>query len=442
MVDRSRTRYAKSGDVHIAYQVVGSGEIDLVYIEGSLTHLDVAWELPAFRHFCERLGSFCRLIRFDKRGMGLSDHVRVGTLEERMEDVRAVMDAVGSERAAFLGESEGGPLALLFAATYPDRTRALILCGAEVKERTTDDWPWGEGTPEEFEQLIAGLADRWGEGRGAHYLAPSLDSPAFKEWYGRLCVQSASPGTAEAFVRMAFDIDVRGVLPAVRVPALVIHRVDDQICNVHNGRYLAEHLVGARYLELPGADHLPYAGSGDIVGEIREFLTGIREAEEPDLVLATLLFTDIVGSTLLAHELGNARWRDLLESHHAVVRRELVRFRGREHDTAGDGFFASFDGPARAIRCARSIVESVKREVGVDIRAGLHTGECEQVGDKLGGVAVHIGARVSALAAPGQVLVSRTVRDLVAGSGIVFDDRGLHTLKGVPGDWQLFSVAR
>jgi class 3 adenylate cyclase len=351
------------------------------------------------------------------------------------------MDAVGSERAAFLGESEGGPLSLLFAATYPERTQALILCGAEVKERKTDDWPWGEATDEEFELSMAGLADRWGEGRGAARLAPSLESVALKQWFGRRCVQSAGPGTAEAFMRLAFDIDVRGVLPAIRVPTLILHRTDDQICDVHNARYLAEHIAGACYLELPGADHVPFAGSGDIVGEIREFLTGVREAEEPDRVLATVLFTDLVSSTPLAHELGDKRWRDLLEMHHAVVRRELGRFRGQEHDTAGDGFFASFDGPARAIRCARSIVEAVKREVGVDVRAGLHTGECEQVGDKLGGVAVHIGARVSALAGPGQVLVSQTVRDLVAGSGIIFEDQGPHVLKGIPGDWQLFSVA-
>jgi class 3 adenylate cyclase len=442
VINPGRTRYAKSGNVHIAYQVMGNGPIDLVYIEGFLTHLDVAWELPAYRHFCERLASFSRLIRFDKRGMGLSDHVQIGTLEDRMEDVRAVMDAVGSKRAAFLGESEGGPMSLLFAATYPERTHALVLCGAEVKERRTDDWPWGEATDEEFEQHLVGLADRWGDGRGSHRLAPSLPPQVLEDWIGRLCVQSASPGAAEAFMRVAFNIDVRHVLPSIRVPTLIIHRTDDAICDVHNARYLAEHIPEARYLELPGADHLPYAGSGDIVGEIREFLTGAREAEESDRVLATVLFTDIVGSTRIAQDIGDERWRDLVETHHAVVRRELGRFRGNEHDTAGDGFFASFDGPARAIRCATSIVEAVKREVGVDIRAGLHCGECERVGEKLGGVAVHLGARVSALAGPGQVLVSQTVHDLVAGSGIVFDDYGSHALKDIPGSSQLFLVGR
>jgi pimeloyl-ACP methyl ester carboxylesterase len=441
MIGRSRTRYAKSGNVHIAYQVVGDGPTDLIYVEGALTHLDVTWELPAYRHFCERLASFSRLIRFDKRGMGLSDHVQIGTLEERMDDIRAVMDAVGSEQAILLGVSEGGPLSLLFAATYPERTRALVLCGAEIKERTTDDWPWGENTPEGFEQSMRGLADHWGEGRGIFYIAPSVaGDKQWREWWGRLCVQAASPGTAEVFMRMAFDIDVRHVLPAISVPTLIIHRTEDRICDVHNARYMAEHIAGARYLELSGVDHVPWVDGDDIMAEIQEFVTGVREAPEPERALATILFTDIVGSTQLAHDLGDRRWRDLLEAHHEIVRRELRRFRGQELDTAGDGFFAAFDGPARGIRCARSIVQILSQELGIEIRAGLHTGECERIGGKLGGIAVHIGARVAAFAGPMEVLVSGTVKDLVAGSGIGFVDRGTQVLKGIPGEWGLFAV--
>jgi class 3 adenylate cyclase len=358
-----------------------------------------------------------------------------------MDDVRAVMDAVGSERAVLLGESEGGPLSLLFAATYPERTQALVLCGAEIKERITDDWPWGEDTPEGFEQAMVGLADRWGSGRGINYLAPSVAADKqWGEWWGRLCVQAASPGTAEAFMRMAFDIDVRHVLPAINVPTVIIHRTEDRVCNVHNARYMAEHIAGAHYLELPGVDHAPFVDGDDIVAEIQEFVTGVREAPAADRVLATILFTDIVGSTHLAHELGDRRWRDLLEAHQDVVRKELHRFRGQELDTAGDGFFASFDGPARGIRCARSIVQTVSQELGIEIRAGLHTGECERIGGKLGGIAVHTGARVAAFAGPMEVLVSGTVKDLVAGSGIAFAERGTQVLKGIPGEWSLFAV--
>jgi pimeloyl-ACP methyl ester carboxylesterase len=442
MVTRSKTRYAKSGDVYIAYQTVGDGEIDLVYIMGAFSHLDVLWESPHYRRFCEQLASFSRLILFDKRGMGLSDHVQVGTLEQRMDDARAVMDAVGSEQAVVMGTSEGGPMSMLFAATYPERTRALILCGAEVKERISDDWPWGESTDEKFEQAMEGLADRWGSGGGIASLAPSLagDERA-REWMGRLATQSASPGTAEAFMRMALDIDAREVVPAVRVPTLIIHRSDDRTCDVHNGRYLAEHIAGARYVELPGSDHLPWVHGDEIVAEIQEFLTGVREVKEADRILATIMFTDIVGSTERADQLGDRRWRDLLQDHHVIVRRELERFRGREQDTAGDGFFAAFDGPARAIRCAQAATRAVNRELGIEIRAGLHTGECELMGAKLGGIAVHTGARVAALAGPGEVLVSRTVKDLVAGAGIEFVERGSHVLKGIPGSWELFAVS-
>lgn len=441
MPDRSRTRYAKNGHVHIAYQVVGDGPLDLVYVAGAFTNLDVMWELPQYRRFCEQLASFSRLILFDKRGMGLSDRVEVGTLEDRMDDVRAVMDGVGSERAALLGASEGGTMSMLFAATYPERTAALILCGAEIKEKTTEDWAWGENTTDEFEASMSGLADRWSDGSGARFFAPSRgDDPSIQDWWGRVKVQSASPGTAEAFMRMAFEIDVRHVLPSVTVPTLIIHRTGDQICVVENGRYLAQNIEHAKYVELPGADHLAFINGYDILAEIQEFLTGVREMAEPDRILATIMFTDIVGSTERAAELGDSRWRDLLESHNVLLRREIRRFRGREIGTAGDGFLAAFDGPARAVRCARSVVQAAPTELGIDVRAGLHTGECEVMGDDLGGIAVNIGARVAALAGRAEVLVSRTVKDLVAGSGIEFKDSGAHQLKGVPGNWELFAV--
>jgi len=438
-VDRQRTRYAKSGAVHVAYQVLGDGPTDLVYVQGAFTHLDVMWELPAFRRFCEQLASFTRLIWFDKRGMGLSDRVAAGTLEERMDDVRAVMDAAGSGRAVLLGESEGGPLSMLFAAAHPERAAGLILCGAEVKERTDEDWPWGEDTAGEFEQAMASLPDRWGGGQAIGYIAPSLAGDAqAREWLGRVQMNAATPGAAETFMRMAFDIDVRDVAPAIRVPALVIHRVDDQVCHVENARFLARRIPGATYVELPGADHAPWVGGDEIVAEIREFVTGVREPAEPDRVLATVLFTDIVASTEHARQLGDRLWRDLVSEHHDLIRRELARFRGREIDTAGDGFLAAFDGPARALRAAQSIVRAV-RPLGIQVRAGVHTGECEILDDKLVGVAVHVGARVAAAAGPSEVLATGTVRDLVAGSGIEFADRGMRPLKGLPDQW-LFSV--
>jgi class 3 adenylate cyclase len=316
------------------------------------------------------------------------------------------------------------------------------LCGAEIKEETTDDWPWGESTREEFEAAMdtERVVSRWGKGSGADLFAPSRKGdPRWREQFGRLQVQSATPHDAIAFMRMAFEIDVRHVVPSVSAPTLIVHRVDDKICSVENARWLARHIEGARYVELPGEDHLPWIDGDDIVDEIQEFLTGVREPATPDRILATVLFTDIVGSTDRAGELGDRRWRDLLERHNEVVRRDLARFRGVEIDTAGDGFFATFDGPARAIRCASSIVESV-RSVGLDVRSGLHTGECELSGTSVRGIAVHTGARVAALASPGEVLVSSTVKDLVAGSGIEFTDRGVHELKGIPGEWRLYAA--
>jgi pimeloyl-ACP methyl ester carboxylesterase len=404
----SETRYATSGDIHIAYQIVGDGAIDLVYVAGAITNLDVLWEDPDYRRFCERLSSFARLIVFDKRGMGLSDRVRVGTLEERMDDVRAVMDAADSDSAVLLGVSEGGPMSILFAATYPERTRALILCGAEVKEEKTVDWPWGESTREEFDRDInlQAVLERWGKGSAISYVAPSrADDEQMRAWFGRLQTHSASPHDALAVMQMAFEIDVRHVVPSINVPTLILHRTDDQVCHVENARWLAGNIDGSVYIELPGRDHLPFIDGEDVITEIQEFLTGTRQPVEPDRVLATVLFTDVVGSTDRVRELGDRRWRDLLDRHHNIVRGQLDRFRGREVDTAGDGFFATFDGPARGIRCATEIVDAV-RTLGLDVRAGLHTGEVELAGDAVRGIAVHTGARVAALARPSEVLVS------------------------------------
>jgi class 3 adenylate cyclase len=442
-VSPPQVRYASGSGVEIAYQVLGDGPLDVVWVAGAVTHLDVLWEHPGYRHFCEQLASFSRLIVFDKRGMGLSERARVGTLEERMDDVRAVMDAAGSERAALMGVSEGGPMSILFAATYPDRTQALLLIGAEVKEETTADWPWGDWTREEFEQTVGEIGERWGKGLAAPLLfADDPDLESLKQWLGRLQTGSMTPRDAEAFMRMAFQIDVRDVVSSIHVPTLIVHRSGDTVCHVEHARFLAANIPGARYVELPGRVHVPWArvGADEILAEIREFLTGVREAPEPDRVLATVLFTDIVGSTERATELGDRRWRELLEAHHSAVRRQLERFRGSEIDTAGDGFLASFDGPARAIRCARAAVDAVG-ELGLHIRAGVHTGECEVAGGKLAGIAVHIGARVAGRAEPGEVLVSSTVHDLVAGSGLEFEDRGSAELKGVPGEWRLYAVS-
>lgn len=357
-----------------------------------------------------------------------------------MDDVGAVMDAVGSQSAVVMGESEGGPLAMLFAAAHPERTTALILQGGEVRERTDEDWPWGESTEEEFEAGMATLPERWGKGLGIDWIAPSVAGQEWaRSWFGRVQVHSNTPGGAEAFMRMAFDIDVRHVAAAINVPTLIIHSTGDKIIHVEHGRFLARTIPRARYVELPGEDHVPWFAPDDVLAEIREFLTGQREAPTPDRVLATVLFTDLVGSTARASELGDRAWRDLLEQHHAAVRRELARFGGRELDTAGDGFFATFDGPARGIRCARAVVEAV-RPLGLEMRAGLHTGEVELLDDKVAGIAVSIGARVGARAAAGEILVSGTVRDLVAGSGIAFADRGVADLRGIPGEWRLFAV--
>lgn len=446
-VEVPETRYAESGDVAIAYQVSGEGRFDLIHVPGFVSNVELAWQVPVHAEFNRRLGSFSRLIRFDKRGTGLSDRdVGVPDLETCMDDVRAVMDSAGSERAALFGTSEGGPMSVLFAATYPERVWALVLFSSFPRVRWAADYPAGlteESARRELEEDLARFTDPARMLELVEALIPGLDD-ASKQTFSMMMRQSASPGAVEALDRMNFQIDVREVLPSIRVPTLVLVRSGDDPFNVEGSRYLAEHIPGARYLELPGTAHAAYGGDPEpVLAELERFLNDAWERreweDEPDRVLATVLFTDIVGSTAKAAELGDRDWRDLLARHHAEIRGELARFRGREIDTAGDGFFASFDGPARAIRCACAISERV-RELGLDVRAGLHTGECELLDDKVAGIAVSIGARVAAEARPGEVLVSQTVRDLVAGSGIQFTDRGQAMLKGVPGEWRLYAV--
>ncbi len=443
----SETRYARSGGVNIAYQVVGDGPFDLVFVPGYVTHLELAWKLPTFGPRLAETASFSRMIKFDKRGTGMSDPVSgAPTLETRMDDVRAVMDAVGSRRAALFGLSEGASMSVLFAATYPERTAALVLRSAFARTLWAPDYPWGR-TEEQYEREIERELRIYGPRTQALEAAGALgrfdddEREAFLDYLR----YSASPGMLEALLRMNKDIDIRHVLPAVRVPTLVLHGADDEIVPSDSGRYLSECIPGARFIEHPDVGHLALGEAADrVVLEMSRFLTDVWESggweeAEPDRMLATVLFTDIASSTTRAIELGDRAWRELLELHHALIRRELLRFRGREIDTAGDGFFAAFDGPARAIRCACAIVEGVGR-LGLDVRAGLHTGECEVADGKVAGIAVHTGARVAAVAGPGEVVVSSTVKDLVAGSGIEFADRGLHELKSIPGEWRLFAV--
>ena len=443
-MSQPETRYAKSGDVHIAYQVVGDGPLHLVFVPGFVSHVEATWQSPVQAKFFRRLASFSRLVLFDKRGTGLSDRgSQIFTLEQRMDDVRAVMDAVGCERAALFGVSEGGPMSILFAATYPERTTALVMVGAYAKRAWAEDHPFG-WRDDEFAAFFERVETHWGTPRGldldlwAPSIAKNEAAVAAMTAYLRA---AASPGAVRAVMQMNREIDVRHVLPAVRVPTLIVHRTGERNIRIGQARYMAQRIPGAQLRELPGDDHVPWIGDSDmIVDEVEEFLTGVRHRPEPERVLATVLFTDIVNATETAAQLGDRAWRDLLTEHHALVRRELERFRGREIDTAGDGFLAAFDGPARAVRAACAMVDAL-RPLDLRIRAGLHTGECEVIGEKIGGIAVHIGARVAALAAPGEVLVSSTVKDLVAGSGLRFDSRGAQALKGVPGEWALFSVA-
>jgi class 3 adenylate cyclase len=441
MSEIPETLFAKSGDAHIAYQVIGDGPVDLVYVAGWISNVELNWQEPGYARFLTRIASFARVILFDKRGTGLSDRVsedRLPTLEQRMDDVRAVMDAAGSDRAALFGVSEGGPMSVLFAAAHPDRTRALAMFGTYSWSGGAPEYEWTQ-SEEARTAFATAIIEGWGGTFGLEVRAPTkIHDEAFRAWWGTYLRHSASPRAALSLTEMNSQIDVRPVLETVRVPTLVLHRSGDRAMKVEEARYLAEHIEGAKLVMLPGDDHLPWIGETEpLLDALHEFLTGAPLAREVDRVLATVLFTDIVGSTQRAVDLGDARWKEVLLAHHAVVRGELRRFGGREIDSAGDGLLATFDGPARAVRCALAIAERV-RDVGLEIRAGVHTGEVEVLGQNIGGIAVHIGARVAAVAGPGEVLVSRTVKDLVAGSGLRFEDAGVHQLKGVPDEWPLY----
>jgi class 3 adenylate cyclase/pimeloyl-ACP methyl ester carboxylesterase len=437
------TRFAQSGEVNIAYQVVGDGEFDIVFTPGAISHVDLIWDDPPKARFFERLSSFGRLIVFDKRGTGASDPAEVGDLETRIDDVRAVMDAVGSRRAALVGASEGGPMSLLFAATHPGRVAALALYASLPRFTWAPDFPWGQPLAEREREREA-EARRWGTVEQAREWLPDASEAEVIEAARRRRL-SASPSSYLKMSQMNSTIDVRNVLSSISVPTLVLHRSGDEL-PIEGARWTAAQIPGASFVELDGSEHLPYIGDWEsIVDSIGSFFRevwarGDWEEPEPDRVLSTVLFTDIVGSTARAAEMGDRPWRDLVTEHHRRVRARLARFRGREIDTAGDGFFASFDGPARAIRCAQAIVEEM-RDLQMPIRAGIHTGECEITDGKVAGIAVNIGARIAALAEPNEVLVSQTVQDLVAGSGIAFNDRGDHELKGISATWHLYSVA-
>ncbi len=444
MASEPITGYARSGDVHIAYQVTGEGPLDLLLVPDGSIPIEAMLEEPSFARFINRLGCFCRVIRFDRRGMGLSDPVSSSnppTLEQWMGDAEAVLDAVGSERTALLGMAEGGFVVSLLAATRPQRVAALVLVNATPGFTSEPFRQWG---------LAAGALDRlrgeidtaWVQVEwGIPLFAPSATGDArYREWLRRAMRRSLSPATAKALFEVLFYSDIRDVLPAIRVPTLVIHRRENHYVEPEHGRYLAEHVSGARYVEVEGEDHVPYLGDpSPILEEIEEFLTGSRRKPEANRLLATVLFTDIVGSTEKAAQLGDKRWRELLLRYHEFCRGDLESFGGRLLDTAGDGLFAAFDGPARAVRCACAMIGTVRR-LGIELRAGVHTGECELLGDKLAGIAVHICARIATLSQPSEVLVSSTVKDLVAGSGIRFVDRGTHQLKGVPEEWRIFAV--
>jgi class 3 adenylate cyclase len=443
-VAQPEIRYAQSGELSIAYQVFGDGELDLVFVPGFVTNADLAWQAPLLSKIFRRFGSFARVITFDKRGTGLSERtLGFGSAEDRMDDIRAVMDAAGCERAALVGISEGGPLTTLFAATYPERVSSLVLWGTFARLQPGPDYPMGVD-PSIIDSFIEGLVSRWGSGKALRFLIAAMPTdPETSAFVARYERSSATPNMVREIMHRNWDIDVRTALPAVNAPTLVVHRSGDYAVPVECGRYLADEIQGARFLELPGDWHANGSESGedDTLDAIEEFLTGRRHepAVQVDRVLKTVLFTDIVESTARVAAEGDRRWHDLLDQHDATIRRELGRFRGEEVKATGDGFLAAFDGPGRAINCAQAIATR-SRDLGLDVRAGLHTGECELRGDDLAGIAVHIGARVAALARPGEVLVTSTVRDLVAGSGIDFTDRGRHALKGVPGEWDVLAV--
>jgi class 3 adenylate cyclase len=438
-VEQPKTSYAWNEGTALAYQVVGSSGPDLLFIPGSVTHLEMLWQQPRVSRFLTRVASFCRLILMDPRGLGLSDRLtEVPTLEERVTDLLSVLDAAESERATLFGNSDTGPACIAAAALRPDRFGGLILCGTYARATPDEDYPWG-WTDEEWEDFRRTVRDGWGKAERFENVVPSAGED-FRQWWTTMMRVGASPRAVLLLAEMTQNVDVRPLLSRVAVPTLVMHRVGDDVNPAEMGRYIAERIPGARWVELPGENFVLWAGDIDtIADEIEEFLTGHRGGAEPTRIVATIMFTDVVRSTERAGAMGDRAWADLLESHHARVRAELRRFSGREIDTAGDGFLAAFDSPTTALRCARAVLGSVG-EIGVDLRIGLHTGECEVVGDRLRGIAVHIGARVAAKAGPGEILVSQTVKDLLAGSAIEFEDRGKHGLKGVSGEWRLYSV--
>ncbi len=436
-----QTRYAKSGDVHIAYQSFGEGDVDLVYLAGIFSHIELQWEQPLYARFLNGLGSFARLITLDTRGTGLSDRApELPLLEEQMDDVTAVLDAVGSERAAILGVSQSGPMAALFAATYPRRTEALVLYGTYASARRRSDYPWGRDS-DWVDGFFSQIGGQWGHGSFLGQVAPSMaEDPSFRKWWGRLERYGNAPGNALAFAKAHTEDDVRHVLGAVSAPTLVLQRTGDVYRDAGQAAFLADQIPDATLVRLSGADHPPYVGDQDaVLDEIEMFLTGTRSRQTAERVLATVMFTDIVGSTDRAVEVGDRRWRELLQLHDATSEATVIRHRGRFVDSTGDGILATFDGPARAIRCALELRDEFS-SIGLPIRCGLHTGEIELSGDGVAGIAVHTGARIADKAQPGEVLASRTVKDLVAGSAIEFDTRGTHELKGIPDSWQLFAV--
>jgi len=437
------TSYARSGDIHIAYQVIGDGPLDLVFVPGVLSHLDLMWEEGSWsQRFFTRLASFSRLILFDKRGTGLSDrNVGSATLEERMDDVRAVMDAAGSERAAVIGYSEGGTMSVLFAAAYPQRVSALVLASTSARFLPAPDYPCGPIAGAGLDTLARVAEEDWGRGGSVELFAPALShSQAARANIARWERLSISPGMLVDYLEINKHLDVRSVLPALQVPTLVLHRSGDPVFEPFHSRYLADHIPQARRLELPGGNHILWDDDHAVADAIEEFLTGAKGDADLDRVLTTVVFTDIVGSTERAQALGDRQWRRLLDGHDDLARRHLDGYRGHLVKTTGDGVLATFDGPARAVRCACAIRDGVA-DLGLEVRAGVHTGEVELRGDDVGGITVHIGQRIAALADPGQVLVSGTVHDLVFGSGLAFDHRGARTLRGVPGTWPVFAVS-
>ena len=441
-MQRPRTKYAKSGKVSVAYQVFGSGEIDVVYVPGWISDVEASWEEPQYARFLSKLGEFSRVIMFDKRGTGLSDRdVGYPTLEQRMDDVRAVMEAAGSERAVIFGQSEGCAMSCLFAATYPERVRALILFGAFAKRSRSPDYPWAPAR-EERERWINSIEDSWGQSSDVFDIAPSrTGDEAFAEWYATMCRRAASPSSAVMLARINTDIDVRAILPTIRVPTLLMHRRGDRDAKLEESEYIASQIPNAKLRIMEGEDHIFWCGDAEaVLGEMEEFITGSRPPPAIDRVLATVLATDIVDSTRRAGQLGDAAWTTLLDRHHQAVRREVARFRGDEINTAGDSFMVAFDGPGRAVRCAFAIHEAVK-SVGLELRAGLHAGECVVSDGTHSGIALHVAARVAAQAGPGQTLTSRTVKDLCTGSGIAFQSLGSFALKGLDDSWEICAAS-